>query len=101
MLAVPGHALRGVPMGYFIGAAKFSRSEVKAALVSFAGLGVAVLARGVYGFIVFASARQRLILMTLPVFLLLAWVVIIKRRGSGPRSHPAGSQHWPSWSGSE
>ncbi|UCG42113.1 MAG: PrsW family intramembrane metalloprotease [candidate division WOR-3 bacterium] len=100
MLAVPGHALRGVLMGYFIGAAKLSRSEVRAALVSFAGLGVAVLAYGVYESTVFASARQRLIPTTLPVFLLLVWVAIIKRRGSGPRNHPADSRRCPSWSGS-
>ena len=46
VLAVPGHALYGVLMGYFIGAAKFSRSDSEACLLSLAGLGAAVLAAG-------------------------------------------------------
>lgn len=63
-------------MGCFIGAAKFSRSEWKAWLLSLSGLGVAVLAHGVYDFIVFAASFRPLLLLALPVFAAVAWVFI-------------------------
>jgi RsiW-degrading membrane proteinase PrsW (M82 family) len=93
VLAVPGHALYGVLMGYFVGAAKFERTRARTFLLSLAGLGAAVLAHGVYDFIVFAAARRPLLLLTLPVFMLLAWVVILKatkqRAEQSPYRHPA------------
>ena len=93
VLAVPGHALYGVLMGYFIGAAKFSRTDVEAWLLSLAGLGAAVLAHGVYDFIVFAAASRPLLLLALPVFAAVGWVVIFKatrqRAEQSPYRQPA------------
>lgn len=78
LLAVPGHAFYGVLMGYFIGEAKFTQSRSRAVLLQAVGLGLAVLAHGVYDFMVFALDQRPLLLLVLPVFAALSWVIFFK-----------------------
>ncbi len=78
LLAVPGHAFYGVLMGYFLGEAKFCQTRTRANLLSLAGLGLAVLAHGLYDFMVFLLDKKPLMLLMLPIFAVLAWVVFFK-----------------------
>jgi RsiW-degrading membrane proteinase PrsW (M82 family) len=78
LLAVPGHAFYAVLMGYFLGEAKFARTKLRAALLQAAGLGLAVLAHGLYDFMVFAIDERPLMLLMLPVFAALSWAVFFK-----------------------
>jgi len=78
LLAVPGHAFYGVLMGYFIGEARFAATNTRSDLLSLAGLASAVLAHGVYDFMVFSLQRTPLMLLVLPVFVLLTWVIFFK-----------------------
>jgi RsiW-degrading membrane proteinase PrsW (M82 family) len=75
LLAVPAHAFYGVLMGYFLGEAKFAPGRLRAALLSAAGFGLAVAAHGVYDFLVFAVDRRPFLLLMLPVFAALSWVI--------------------------
>jgi len=75
LLAVPAHAFYGVLMGYFLGEAKFAPGRGRAALSTLAGLGLAVLAHGVYDVLVFSLDKRPLLLLMLPVFAALSWVI--------------------------
>ncbi len=78
LLAVPGHAFYGVLMGYFMGEAKFAASRLQAAGLQFAGLGLAVLAHGVYDFMVFSIDERPFMILMLPVFAALAWIIFFR-----------------------
>jgi RsiW-degrading membrane proteinase PrsW (M82 family) len=95
-LAVPAHAFDGVLMGYLLGEAKFARSERGARLYSAAAYGTAVLAHGVYDFIVFTMNRRPLMLLNLLVFAALAWVIFFeatrKQAEKSPQRDPALAQ---------
>ena len=92
LLAVPGHAFYGVLMGYFLGSAKFAVNRRRAAGLQLAGLGLAVLAHGVYDFMVFALNERPLLLLMLPVFAVLSWVIFFRatreRAQQSPYRHP-------------
>ncbi|MBN2536682.1 PrsW family intramembrane metalloprotease [candidate division WOR-3 bacterium] len=75
LLAVPGHAFYAVLMGFFLGEAKFARTRTRAALYQAAGLGLAVVAHGLYDFMVFSAGQHPLMLLMLPVFGALTWAV--------------------------
>lgn len=99
LLAVPGHAFYGVLMGYFLGEARFTADRGRAAGYQLAGFGLAVLAHGVYDFIIFSLDRRPLLALMLPVYALLCWAVFFKatRRHAEQsfRRHPA-LRDWPS-----
>ena len=61
-----------------MGEAKFTHRRGKATFLSALGLGLAVLAHGLYDFMVFSLDSRPFMLMTLPVFLVLAWVIFFK-----------------------
>ncbi len=92
LLAVPSHAFYGVLMGYFLGEAKFAPGRVRAALLSLGGLGLAVLAHAVYDFLVFALDQRPLLLLMLPVFAALSWVIFFtatrRHAEQSPFRHP-------------
>jgi RsiW-degrading membrane proteinase PrsW (M82 family) len=48
--AVPGHAMMGVVMGYFVGLAKFSKGTGKSGLMLLTGLLAATIVHGLYDF---------------------------------------------------
>ncbi|MFO7638307.1 MAG: PrsW family glutamic-type intramembrane protease [bacterium] len=85
LLTVPGHAFFGMLMGYFLGEAKFAGTPGRSAGLQLAGLGLAVLAHGVYDFIVFALDLRPLMLLVLPVYSALTWVIFFRatRRQAG------------------
>jgi len=91
-LAVPSHAFDGVVMGYFLGEAKFARSDAAGNLISALGLALAVVAHGLYDFIVFTIDKAPFMMLTLGLFVVLSWVIIFKatRRLSeqSPYKHP-------------
>ncbi|MEO0079778.1 MAG: PrsW family glutamic-type intramembrane protease, partial [candidate division WOR-3 bacterium] len=60
VLAVPGHAFYGVLMGYFLGEAKFARPG-HTLFLTLTGLGLAILAHGVYDFIAFSIYQRPLL----------------------------------------
>ncbi len=78
ILAVPGHAFYGVLMGFFLGEARFAGSGTRSVILTLVGLGAAVLAHGLYDFMIFAMDRHPLLLLMLPLFILLAWVVFFE-----------------------
>lgn len=92
-LAVPAHAFDGVVMGYFLGEAKFAGTARRANFLSAAALALAVLAHGVYDFIVFTIARRPLMLINLLVFAVLSWVLFFeatrRQAAKSARAHPA------------
>lgn len=92
-LAVPAHAFDGVVMGYFLGEAKFAGTVRRSHFLSAVGLGLAVLAHGVYDFIVFTIARRPLMIVNLVVFAVLTWVLFFEatrhQAAKSPRGHPA------------
>uniref|UniRef100_A0A7C4CA68 Protease PrsW n=1 Tax=candidate division WOR-3 bacterium TaxID=2052148 RepID=A0A7C4CA68_UNCW3 len=92
-LAVPAHAFNGVVMGYFLGEAKFAGTIRRSHLLSATALGLAVLAHGVYDFIVFTLARRPLMLVNLVVFAVLTWVLFFeatrRQAEKSARAHPA------------
>lgn len=90
LLAVPGHAFYGVLVGYFLGEAKFSPSSGRATLLALFGLGLAVLAHGLYDFMVFALDKRPLLLLVLPVFALLGWAVVFKATRRQAEQSPYG-----------
>lgn len=93
LLAVPAHAFDGVIMGYFLGEAKFAGTARRSNLLSAVALGLAVLAHGVYDFIVFTIAHRPLMILNLIVFAALAWVLFFeatrRQAAKSARAHPA------------
>lgn len=93
LLSVPSHAFDGVLMGYFLGEAKFARSDRAGDWLSALGFGLAVVAHGLYDFIVFSLDKAPLLILSLLVLTLLFWVIIVKatRKLSeqSPYKHPA------------
>jgi RsiW-degrading membrane proteinase PrsW (M82 family) len=78
LLAVPCHAFAGVLMGYFLGLAKFARTDREGNWLSGLGFSLAVLAHGVYDFIIFSLDKRPLMLLNLLVFAVLSWVIFFK-----------------------
>jgi protease PrsW len=78
VLSVPSHAFDGVLMGYFLGEAKFARSDAHGNWLSGLGFALAVLAHGTYDFIVFSIDKRPLLLISLLVLAVLSWVIIFK-----------------------
>lgn len=70
-LAVPGHALFGALMGYYIGKAKFNKEKETQLILR--GIIYAILCHGIYDFLVLApSALSSLVILLLVVLLL--WI---------------------------
>jgi RsiW-degrading membrane proteinase PrsW (M82 family) len=92
-LAVPGHAFDGVLMGYFLGLAKFQKTDTRGNWLSGLGFGLAVLAHGTYDFIVFSLDKAPFLLLSLLVLAVLSWVIIFKATRQladrSPHKHPA------------
>ena len=91
-LAVPGHAFDGVLMGYFLGLAKFQKTDARGNWLSGFGFGLAVFAHGIYDFIIFSLDKAPLLLLSLLVLAVLSWVVIFKATRNlsdrSPHIHP-------------
>lgn len=89
LLAVPSHAFYGVLMGYFLGEAKFARTETEANLLGILGLLLAIVAHGLYDFVVIALTLRPLLVGSLMVFSLLVWVVFfeVTRRQAEKSAH--------------
>ena len=81
--AVPGHAMNGGMMGYFIGRAKFARTRAGERALIATGLLIAVLLHGTYDFLLFASVDYGSALafgiLPLLVVMALAMKMLIKR----------------------
>ena len=92
LLSVPSHAFDGVLMGYFLGEAKFARSDRAGNWLSALGFGLAVVAHGLYDFIVFALDEAPLMVVSLATMAVLFWVIFFKatRKLSeqSPYKHP-------------
>lgn len=77
-LAVPSHAFYGVLMGYFLGEAKFAKTTAEANFFALIGLGLAIIAHGIYDFLVIALPHRPLLTGSLIVFSFLVWVVFFE-----------------------
>ena len=92
LLAMPSHAFDGVLMGYFLGEAKFARNDRVGNWLSALGFGLAVVAHGLYDFIVFALDKRPLMILSLITMAILFWVIFFKatRKLSeqSPYKHP-------------
>ena len=92
LLSVPSHAFDGLLMGYFLGEAKFARSDRDGNWLSALGFGLAVLAHGLYDFIVFSLDQAPLMILSLLTMAVLFWVIFFKatRKLSeqSPYKHP-------------
>lgn len=75
LMAVPSHAFYGVLMGYFLGEAKFARTETEANLLGLLGLTLAIIAHGTYDFLVIALPQRPLLVVSLIVFSILVWAI--------------------------
>ncbi len=91
LLAVPSHAFYGVLMGYFLGEAKFVNTRTEENLRGLLGLGLAIVAHGLYDFLVIAIPYRPLLLVSLIVFSILVWVILFEatRRHSECSPHRA------------
>jgi RsiW-degrading membrane proteinase PrsW (M82 family) len=78
LLSVPSHAFDGVLMGYYLGLAKFARNDSHGNRLAGLGFCLAVLAHGLYDFIVFSLDKAPLMLVSLVVLAVLAWVIFFK-----------------------
>lgn len=74
LLAVPAHALFGVFLGYYVGLSKFVEDPAKRKGLIFRGLTFAVLAHGIYDFVLFIGVPiiQITVLPLMGVFWMLA-----------------------------
>ena len=92
LLAMPSHAFDGVLMGYFLGEAKFARSDRVGNWLSALGFALAVIAHGLYDFIVFSLDKRPLMILSLLTMAVLFWVIFFKatRKLSeqSPHKHP-------------
>ena len=70
--AVPGHAMFGVLMGYFVGKAKFHVGKVSPFWVRTLGLVVAILMHGLYDFLLFLGHNYTVILAFASLFIGIA-----------------------------
>ena len=69
--AVPGHAMFGVLMGFFVGLAKFSGSKTKAFVLRMLGLVAAIIPHGLYDFFLFRVGNvQWFVILALLVLLI-------------------------------
>lgn len=102
LLSVPGHALDGVLMGYFVGLGKFAKKG--RVLLIFTGLFLATLAHAVYDFLLFSQVP--LLMLSVIPFVGLLWLIafmLVKKAQSlsvyrfnpqkeeGPVSEPGGA----------
>ena len=78
LLAMPSHAFDGVLMGYFLGEAKFARDDRTGNWLSALGFGLAVIAHGLYDFIVFTLDKAPLMILSLITMAVLFWVIFFK-----------------------
>lgn len=53
LTAVPGHAMFGVMMGFFVGKAKFAKTPTQTVVYRLLGLFVAIMLHGLYDFLLF------------------------------------------------
>lgn len=84
ILSVPGHALFGVAMGYFIGKAKFSPNGGGKLLLS--GLALATVLHGTYDFLLMTE-HIGMILLVLPLMIGM-WVLGLKQVKSAQKNSP-------------
>lgn len=84
LTAVPGHALWGVMLGYFVGRAKFAATRQERQRLTLMGLALAVAMHGLYDFCLFALAVELpaglLVAFGLGVLLVLIadWVIALR-----------------------
>jgi RsiW-degrading membrane proteinase PrsW (M82 family) len=78
LIAMPSHAFDGVLMGYFLGEAKFARSDRAGNWLTALGFGLAVTAHGLYDFIVFSLDKAPLLVVSLLTMVVLFWVIFFK-----------------------
>ncbi len=92
LLSMPSHAFDGVLMGYFLGEAKFARSNRVGNWLSALGFGLAVTAHGLYDFIVFSLDKAPLLILSLITLAVLFWVIFFKATRKlaeqSPHKHP-------------
>ncbi len=92
LVAVPGHAFNGVLMGFFLGLARFAATEHHSDLLTGLGLGLAVMAHGLYDFIVFTVESTPVLVLLLLVFAALTWLIVLAavrhHRSRSPYRHP-------------
>jgi RsiW-degrading membrane proteinase PrsW (M82 family) len=79
LLSVPGHALWGVIMGYYVGRARFAPAQQRGGLVLH-GVGLAVFWHGLYDFLAFGADYKGnplagLFALGVPVVVIVNWVV--------------------------
>jgi RsiW-degrading membrane proteinase PrsW (M82 family) len=78
LLSMPSHAFDGVLMGYFLGEAKFARSDRVGNWLTALGFVLAVVAHGLYDFIVFSLDKAPLLILSLLTMVVLFWVIFFK-----------------------
>lgn len=82
LLSVPGHALWGVMMGYYLGRARFAPPAQKRRLV-WTGLGLAIFWHGLYDFFAFGATATAAPLGTalalgVPLVILCNWIYALR-----------------------
>ncbi|MBM3322599.1 PrsW family intramembrane metalloprotease [candidate division WOR-3 bacterium] len=77
VLSVPSHAFNAVLMGCLLGEAKFARSDAAANRLSVLGLVLAIVAHGIYNFIVFSLDKAPLLVFLLVLYAVLSWIIIL------------------------
>ena len=87
VLAVPGHALFGVLMGYYIGLAKFTDNHSRRKKYLLAGLGLAVVTHGAYDFFLMGESEIKFLPILVLPLLILCWIYAYK----ATRLHAEGS----------
>lgn len=82
VLSVPGHALWGVMMGYYIGRAQFAPPEQKRGLM-LTGWGLAVFWHGLYNFFAFGTdvvtgGTAIVFALAVPAVIVINWVIALR-----------------------
>lgn len=83
MLSVPGHALWGVVMGYFVGRAKFEANPARQRMLVWTGVGGAIFWHGLYDFFAFGvdvvqNTAALLFVVGLVAVVIANWVIGIR-----------------------
>lgn len=76
IFAVPGHALFAIIMGYYFGLAKFTKNKTLEGKYMYKGLGLAILAHGLYDFLLFTRSWLGILFMI--VLFIYCWRISLK-----------------------
>jgi RsiW-degrading membrane proteinase PrsW (M82 family) len=77
ILSVPGHALFGVSMGYFLSLAKYATNPIESSKYYWRSLFIPVLFHGIYDFLLFM--KMSLLLLVFVGFIIYMWINGIKK----------------------